>query len=152
MMLFNGTFPVDYSFHQIDFDSSFHEMFISTINSIILAPPPSIYTNITFLRWLSVSVNVHQFLQLHSVSTEQPPVHHQDPGLEQVSQRQPVEDLCEQIPHLLRILRSHFPFKPIHLVHVDTLVVTCSGEGVKIESQLINISVKKGLKKIHQPS
>ena len=50
-------------------------------------------TLFTFLRRLSVAVYLYQLPKLHPISTEQPSVHHEDPGLQEVGQRKPVEDL-----------------------------------------------------------
>ncbi len=38
--------------------------------------------------------------------------------IEAVAEGEPVVDLGEQVAHVPRVLRLHFTFEPVHLVHV----------------------------------
>lgn len=46
-------------------------------------------------------------------------------AVDTLSQRQPLEDLAEQLEHLGCVLGLDLPFKSIHLVHVVGLMVSC---------------------------
>jgi hypothetical protein len=73
---------------------------------------------------LTIAVDLANVVQSDAVLGEQAAVHHDHLGLDDVAEREEIEELGEYVEHLRAVLGFDLAIEAVHLVHVYALVVS----------------------------